>query len=92
VTPEPSDTPDRDRVRAFIRETLAEQLAVDVADIPEEARLYTLPGIDSLKALKTAMTVEKEFGVAFDSGQVVVTGTVGELADLVVAAVQEQQS
>ncbi|MGA5699444.1 acyl carrier protein [Peterkaempfera bronchialis] len=92
MTSEPVDAVARDRVLDVIREVIAASLAVEVAEVPAESRLYTLPGIDSLKALRAVTEVEQRFGVTLDVAQVLVTHTVGELADIVAAAAEGKSS
>jgi acyl carrier protein len=90
--PEPAQIPDRDGVLAVVRETVAKYLDVDVAEVPEDAKLLELPNVDSLKAVRGVMEIEARYGITFDPSQAVVVRTVGELADQVVATIAASRS
>jgi acyl carrier protein len=82
----------RDDVLGFIRLTLAERLGVGAEQITDGARMYELPGIDSITVLKATLDVEQRFGVTLDISQAFALHTIGELADQVVITIEEQLS
>ncbi|GAA4033431.1 hypothetical protein GCM10022247_68050 [Allokutzneria multivorans] len=83
---------DRAEVLTYVRERIAEHLNVDIADVPEDAPVYALPEIDSLKAMRAVTEVEKHFGVTAPVGQIIVTRTVGEVADVLCATIEESRA
>ncbi|MFB9907588.1 acyl carrier protein [Allokutzneria oryzae] len=92
MTTESAEVVDRAVVLAYVREQIAKHLDVDVAEVPEDAPVYALPEIDSLKAMRAVTEVEKRFGITAPVGEIIVVRTVGEVADLVLAAIEENRA
>ncbi|SDM42979.1 acyl carrier protein [Allokutzneria albata] len=85
-------TVDRAEVLVYVREQIAKHLAVDVEQVQPDMPVYALPDIDSLKAMRAITEVEKRFGVTAPVGEIIVTRTVGEVADVLHATIEESRS
>jgi acyl carrier protein len=66
-----------------IREIMATQLGVTVEEIPPDANLLELPGVDSLRLMQGLVAIEDHFGTHVDPLEAVYAATVTQVADLV---------
>ena len=85
-------TVDRVEVLTYVREQIAAHLSVDVEQVQPDMPVYALPDIDSLKAMRAIIDVEKRFGVTAPVGEILVTRSVGEVADILYAAIEESRA
>ena len=65
-----------------IKKIIVDQLGVDADAVTPETTIEDL-GVDSLDLVETIMTVEDEFGITFDDGDVEGLKTVGDIADYI---------
>lgn len=66
-----------------VRELLAEQLGMNVADIKPESRIIDDIGADSLDIVEMLMTVEQEWGLIIDDEDMLKFTTVQSVADYI---------
>ena len=74
----------RDEVLTLVREHLAEELEVDVAEIGEQTRFKEDLDADSLDLYELVMELEDRYGVAVSEEQAARIATVGDAVDFVV--------
>ena len=74
----------RDEVLTLVREHLAEELEVDVAEIGEGTRFKEDLDADSLDLYELVMELEDRYGVAVSEEQAARITTVGDAVDFVV--------
>lgn len=65
-----------------IKKIIVDQLGVDADAVTPDTTIENL-GVDSLDLVETIMTVEDEFGITFDDGDVEGLKTVGDIADYI---------
>lgn len=92
MTSGPTEVVTREEVLGYLRETIARVLEIDVSEASESTQLYLLPNVDSLKTLRALTEAERKYGITVDLGQVFVSRTIGDVADMIVATIQEQRS
>ena len=80
----------RTEVLEAIREVLRDQCAVEREVLPESVALQAELGLDSVGLLNLALEVENRFELFLDEAPDQPPETLGALADLVVARLEEQ--
>ena len=74
----------RDEVLTLVREHLAEELEVEVAEIGEQTRFKEDLDADSLDLYELVMELEDRYGVAVSEEQAARIATVADAVDFVV--------
>jgi acyl carrier protein len=88
-TTERRPLPSRADALETVRAQLRKVLGLHDPDLPESEHLDQLPGADSVRLMQVVAGLEDELGVEFDDTEIRRAATVGNLTDLVVAAVAE---
>ena len=78
-------TANREEVLLAVRELIADRLELPLDEVPPEAPLFELSGMDSLKLMHGMLLVEQRFGVTVDTNKAITVQTVQDLADLMVS-------
>lgn len=79
----------QDRVFPIILETLLEQLGIQTSLSPQTALLDDL-GMDSLEIVELGVALEKKLSLSFPDARFRACVTLGDIAEVVLAAEQEQ--
>ncbi|WP_090361383.1 acyl carrier protein [Mycolicibacterium fluoranthenivorans] len=82
-------TATREEVLLAVRELIAERLEIPLAEVPPEAPLFELSGMDSLKLMHGMLLVEQRFGVTVDTNKAITVQTVQDLADLLLSSMED---
>lgn len=81
----------REEVLLAVRELLAQRLELPLEEVPPDAKLFELSGMDSLRLMHGMLLVEQRFGVTVDTNKAITVQTVEELADLLVDTINGDQ-
>jgi len=73
----------KDEILVTVREIVAEQLGIEIADIKQDANFSTELGADSLDVVELVMKFEEEFGVEITDDAASKISTVQEAVDYV---------
>jgi acyl carrier protein len=74
---------DRNEIETKVRKVLAEQLAVDEAQVTPEARFAEDLNADSLDLTEAVLALEDEMGIEIPEDEMEKVKTVGQAIDLV---------
>ena len=74
---------DRSEIEARVKKVLAEQLAVDEAQVVPDARFAEDLNADSLDLVEAVLALEEEFGVTIPEEEMEGIRTVGQAVDMV---------
>jgi acyl carrier protein len=79
-------TATQEEVLLAVRELIADRLEIPLDEVPADAPLFELSGMDSLKLMHGMLLVEQRFGVTVDTNKAITVQTVQDLTDLVVTS------
>ncbi|WP_405607546.1 acyl carrier protein [Streptomyces sp. NBC_01511] len=80
------------RVLEEVRGLIAEHLKIPLSEATAATQLLDLPGVDSLKLLQGLLTVEDHFDITFDEDEAPAVRSIGQVAALVVEALNSDRS
>ncbi len=79
-----------EEIVAKIREVLAEEFEVDVAEISPEGSLKDVLGLDSLDLVDVVVLIEEHFGITLKGPDFVGIKTFGDFNNLVIGKLAEE--
>ncbi len=74
-----------------VKEVVAEQLGVDVAELTEETSLKDDLNADSLDLFQIIMSLEEEFGIEIPTEDSESIGTIGDIEKYLAKRAEEQE-
>lgn len=91
-TDKPSLLPSRTSVLEAVRVQLQQELELPDAALAEDEQLDLLPGADSVRLMRVAAALEKKYDVEADDNDLRAVDTVGQMADVIFAAITSEHT